>query len=142
MTHAVKILIVEDNDLNLKLVRTLLRPSGYHLLEATDAETGIGLARSHLPDLILMDIQLPGMDGLTATRTIKNDPTLRDIRVVALTSFAMAGDKEKALVAGCDGYITKPIDTRSFMGTIQKQLGIIQRHRVVETDPERSELQK
>lgn len=118
----ITILVIEDNELNLKLVRTLLHPSGCRLLEATDAETGIQIARDHRPDLILMDIQLPGMDGLEATRIIKSDPPLKDIQVVALTSFAMSGDKDKALEAGCNGYITKPIDTRSFIQTIDRHL--------------------
>lgn len=107
-------LIIEDNQLNMKLVRTLLQLENYNVLEATTAENGIGLARRHRPDVILMDIQLPGMDGLEATRLIKNDPELQDIVVVALTSFVMPGDKEKALDAGCDGYIPKPIDIHEF----------------------------
>ena len=112
------ILVVEDNDLNLKLVRTILQNGGYNVLEAMDAETGIQIARDHHPDMILMDIQLPGMDGFEATRVIKNDPALKDIMVVALTSFAMLADKNKALKAGCDGYITKPIDMNRFLHII------------------------
>ncbi|RJQ60510.1 MAG: response regulator [Desulfobacteraceae bacterium] len=114
------VLVVEDNELNMKLVRTLLDFDGHRVLTATDAEKGIQLARAHHPDLILMDIQLPGMDGLTATRIIKEDPSLKDTPVVALTSFAMQGDEEKALDAGCDGYITKPIDTRDFRKSIHR----------------------
>jgi CheY-like chemotaxis protein len=113
-----KILIVEDNELNMKLVRTLLEFGGYDVFSAVDAEKGLQLARDHHPDLILMDIQLPGMDGLTATRIMKTDPELDQIPVIALTSFAMQGDEEKALDAGCDGYITKPIDTRAFVKNI------------------------
>jgi len=113
-----KILIVEDNALNMKLVRTLLEFSGYEVFSAMDAEKGLQLAREHHPNLILMDIQLPGMDGLTATRIIKKDPEFGQVPVIALTSFAMQGDEEKALDAGCDGYITKPIDTREFCKTI------------------------
>ena len=90
----------------------------YRILEAIDAENGIQLAREHHPDLILMDIQLPGKDGLTATREIKNDPAVKDITVVALTSYAMEGDEEKAMDAGCAGYIAKPIDTRSFLQAV------------------------
>ncbi len=112
------ILVVEDNELNMKLVKTLLEFGGYRVLTAPDAEKGVQLAREHRPDLILMDIQLPGMDGLTATGIIKNDPDIGQTPVIALTSFAMQGDEEKALEAGCDGYITKPIDTRDFCGRI------------------------
>ena len=112
------ILVVEDNELNMKLVRGLLQIGGYNILEATDAETGINMAREHHPDLIFMDIQLPGMDGLCAAKLIKEDPSFKDIPIVALTSFAMMGDKERALEAGCTGYITKPIDTRKFLKAV------------------------
>ena len=118
MAGKYSILVVEDNDLNLKLVRTILQNGGYNVLEAMDAETGIQIARDHHPDMILMDIQLPGMDGLEATRVIKNDPALKDIMVVALTSFVMLADKNKALKAGCSGYITKPIDMNRFLHII------------------------
>jgi CheY-like chemotaxis protein len=109
------VLVVEDNAINMKLVRSLLQIGKYRVLEAVDGESGIKLAREHHPDLILMDIQLPGMDGLTATREIKNDPAAKDISVVALTSYAMQGDEEKVRDAGCAGYIAKPIDTRRFL---------------------------
>ena len=112
------VLVVEDNEINMKLVKSLLHLGKYQVLEAVDAENGIQSAREHHPDLILMDIQLPGMDGLTATREIKNDPAVKDISVVALTSYAMEGDEEKARDAGCAGYIAKPIDTRSFLETV------------------------
>jgi CheY-like chemotaxis protein len=112
------VLVIEDNEMNMKLARRLLQIGKYRVLEAIDAENGIQLAREHHPDLILMDIQLPGMDGLTATREIKNDPAVKDITVVALTSYAMEGDEEKAIYAGCAGYIAKPIDTRSFLQTV------------------------
>lgn len=108
------ILIIEDNELNMKLVRSMLQLGHYQVLEARDAESGIQLAREHSPDLILMDIQLPGMDGLHATRIIREDPNLAGIPVVALTSYAMQGDEQKAREAGCIGYIAKPIDTRKF----------------------------
>jgi CheY-like chemotaxis protein len=117
-----KILVVEDNSLNMKLVKVLLLQGGYTIIEATEAEMGIKLAKEHLPDLVLMDVQLPGMDGLTATKIIKEDPKLRGITIVALTSFAMAGDEEKALQAGCAGYLTKPIDTRTFLSSVGKYL--------------------
>jgi CheY-like chemotaxis protein len=116
------ILVVEDNELNMKLVRSLLQLENYQIIEADNAEKGIQLARDHHPDLILMDIQLPGMDGLKASELISNDEDLKDIPIVALTSYAMEGDKEKALAAGCVGYISKPIETRSFPEAIAKYL--------------------
>ena len=116
------ILVVEDNKLNMKLVRGLIKIGKYRMLEATDAESGIKLIREERPDLVLMDIQLPGMDGLSATEIIKADPDLKDTPIVALTSYAMQGDKEKALAAGCTGYIAKPIDTRQFLETVSKYL--------------------
>ncbi len=109
------ILVVEDNLKNRKLVRSLLQINHFTVLEAGDAETGINLAKSCRPDLILMDIQLPGMDGLEATRILKDIPELQEISIVALTSYAMEGDAQKAKAAGCDGYLTKPIDTRNFI---------------------------
>lgn len=116
----ITVLVIEDNELNLKLVRSLLTLGQYQILEAANAEKGIELAREYHPDLILMDVQLPGMDGLTATRIIKKDPDLKEIPVMALTSYAMSGDEGKAIEAGCDGYMTKPIDTRSFLDTISR----------------------
>ena len=116
------ILVVEDNELNMKLVKGLIKIGNYDMLEAVDAESGIQLVREQRPDLVLMDIQLPGMDGLSATKIIKKDPSLRDIPIVALTSYAMQGDKEKALEAGCTGYIAKPIDTRKFLETVSQYL--------------------
>ena len=116
------ILVVEDNELNMKLVKGLLEIGKYRMLEATDAESGIQLIREQRPDLVLMDIQLPGMDGLSATEIIKEDPLIKDIPIVALTSYAMQGDEEKALAAGCTGYIAKPINTRKFLKTISRYL--------------------
>jgi CheY-like chemotaxis protein len=101
--------------LNMKLIQHLLMTGNYQCLKAGSAEEGIDLARQNRPDLILMDIQLPGMNGLDATRVIKSDPETEEITVVALTSFAMAGDEKKAFDAGCKGYITKPISTRTFL---------------------------
>ncbi|MDJ0720898.1 MAG: response regulator [Desulfobacterales bacterium] len=112
------VLVIEDNEKNMKLVRLLLHMGSYRVMEAVNAEEGLALARQAPPDLILMDIQLPGMDGLQATTMIKADPQLSAIPVVALTSYAMEGDKARALSAGCDGYITKPIDTESFIDVI------------------------
>ncbi|GAB6907496.1 Two component system response regulator, modulated diguanylate cyclase (modular protein) [Desulfosarcina cetonica] len=114
-----RILVVEDNPKNRKLVRSLLEIHHFTVLEAGDAETGIQIARQTPPDLILMDIQLPGMDGLQATRIIKSIDSLQHIKVVALTSYAMEGDAGKAKAAGCDGYITKPINTRQFIDDIR-----------------------
>ena len=114
------ILVIEDNELNMKLVRALLKMGKYHVLEAINAETGIQLIRKHRPDLVLIDIQLPDMDGLRATQIIKGDSTIKDIPVVAITSYAMQGDEQKAIEAGCAGYMSKPIDTRSFVETISQ----------------------
>ena len=116
------ILVVEDNELNMKLVRSLLMIGNYEILEAPDAETGMHLMKKHQPDLVLMDVQLPGINGLRATRIIKKDPAIKDIPVVALTSYAMQGDEEKAAVAGCTGYITKPIDTKAFLEIINQYI--------------------
>jgi two-component system cell cycle response regulator len=118
------VLVVEDNDLNKKLVKTLLTISNYHCLEAGSAEEGIRLAKSHRPDLILMDIELPGMDGLTATRIIRNDHGTREIPILALTAYAMDGDEAKAREAGCDGYITKPFEVRVFSETVHRHLSM------------------
>ena len=116
------ILVIEDNELNMKLVRSLLKMSSYVMVEAEDAETGIKLAREKKPDLILMDIQLPGMDGLSATKILKEDSSIKDTVIIALTSHAMEGDDKKVREAGCDGYITKPIDTRNFLQTVADYL--------------------
>jgi CheY-like chemotaxis protein len=112
------ILVIEDDEMNMKLVRSVLQLEKYRILEAKSAEKGIQLAREHHPNLILMDIKLPGMNGLAATRVIKDDPDLNGIPVVALTSYGMDGDEEKAFDAGCAGYIAKPIDTKTFQETI------------------------
>jgi CheY-like chemotaxis protein len=117
-----KILVIEDNALNLKLVRSLLMLEDYEVVEADNAETGIQLAKEQHPDLILMDIQLPGMDGLSATRQLKADPDVNGIPVVALTAYAMLGDEQKAFEAGCVGYISKPLDTKEFSGLISRFL--------------------
>ncbi|MDY7036811.1 MAG: response regulator [Thermodesulfobacteriota bacterium] len=114
------ILIVEDDELNMKLLKGLLSLDRYHVLEAVNAEIAMDLIQEHKPDLILMDIQLPGIDGLSATQIIKGNPEFKDISIVALTSFAMQGDEEKAFSAGCNGYITKPIETRSFLDQISQ----------------------
>ena len=109
-----KILIVEDNSMNMELATDLLELAGYLVIQADMAEEGIRLAKAESPDLVLMDISLPGMDGLEATAVLKQDSTTRDIPVIAMTAHAMKGDKEEALAAGCAGYIAKPIETREF----------------------------
>lgn len=109
-----KILVVDDNPTNLKLFSDLLQFEGHEMFKAVDAEAAQIVLAVTLPEMILMDIALPGMDGLTLTRKLKADARTRHIRIVALTAFAMKGDDQKALAAGCDGYITKPIDTRMF----------------------------
>ena len=111
--NTVCILVVDDNPTNLKLVSDVLEFEGYHVLKATDAEEAQEIMKRSQPNLILMDIALPGMDGLTLTRQLKTAAKTRHIIIVALTAFAMKGDDQKALDAGCDGYITKPIDTRT-----------------------------
>lgn len=108
------ILIVDDNAANLKLAKVLLTAEGYHVRTAADAEQALAILAELVPQLILMDIQLPGMDGLELTRRLKSDPKTCGITVIALTAYAMKGDEEKVLASGCSGYISKPIDTRRF----------------------------
>jgi CheY-like chemotaxis protein len=117
------VLVVEDNPLNMELTTDVLEVAGFAVCQAFTAEEGIELARSARPDLVLMDVSLPGMDGLTATGILKADATLRSIPVVALTAHAMSGDRERVLAAGCDGYITKPIDTRGLVGSVSAFFG-------------------
>jgi CheY-like chemotaxis protein len=116
------VLVVDDNDMNLKLLRWLLENNGYVVHTASDAQAARISIRANRPQLVLMDIQLPDVDGLQLTREFKADPELRHIPVVAVTSYAMKGDRQKTLDAGCDGYITKPIDTREFPLEIKKYL--------------------
>ena len=110
MAH--KILIVEDNDNNRTLLKDVLSFHGYDITVAADGHEGVTLARKLMPDLILMDIQMPGMDGMTAGRILKGDLATSHLTIIALTSFAMQGDQEKFLNAGFDGYLSKPINTR------------------------------
>lgn len=114
-----RILVVEDHPDNMALVTTILTRFGYQVLQAGDAEVGLEQARSQAPDLILMDMQLPGMDGMQATRLLKGDPTTQRIPVVALTAQAMRGDEERFLQAGCDGYLAKPIDYKSLLAEVK-----------------------
>lgn len=113
------ILVVEDNPTNMKLAVLLLESAGYRVLQAVDAESALVIARNAQPDLVLMDIQLPGIDGLTATLQLKQDSATAHIKVVALTGLAMKEDEAQAHAAGCDGYITKPIIHREFIATIK-----------------------
>lgn len=113
-----RVLIIEDTPANLTLALFLLQSVGHTVLIANDAETGLTLARSVQPDLVLMDIQLPGMDGLQATAFLKQDELTRHIPVIALTALAMKGDEERIRAAGCDGYIAKPMRYREFLATI------------------------
>ena len=117
-----KILIVEDNPANMKLTTLLVRKAGYIALCAVDAETGLTLARAEQPQLILMDIQLPGMDGLAATRLLKKDPLTAAIPIIALTAMAMKDDQEKTKVAGCDAYIAKPLRYQELYAAIDTLL--------------------
>jgi two-component system cell cycle response regulator DivK len=117
-----RVLIVEDNPTNMTLAVFLLQSAGHTVLSATDAEAGLTLARDEQPNLILMDIQLPGMDGLEATVLLKRDDATRAIPVIALTALAMKGDEERIRAAGCDGYIAKPMRYRDFLAAIEAQL--------------------
>jgi two-component system cell cycle response regulator DivK len=117
-----KILIVEDNDNNRCLFRDILVFNGYEVTVATDGQEGVALARELMPDLILMDIQMPGMDGMSAGRILKGDPATSALKIIALTSFAMRGDEEKFLAAGFDGYLSKPINTRELPGLVKQWL--------------------
>ena len=117
-----KILIIEDNAANMKLVCLLLGSAGHEVLRAVDAETGLTLARNDLPDLILMDIQLPGMDGLAATALLKQDAATAAIPVIALTAMAMKQDREKTKAAGCDAYIAKPLRYQELYAAIDALL--------------------
>jgi len=115
-----RILIIEDNLLNLELATDLLEVNGFVVSSARTAEEGLRLAREILPDLVLMDFGLPTMDGMCATKALKANPATRSLTIVGLTAHAMKGDEELALNAGCDGYLTKPIDTRTFIESITR----------------------
>jgi CheY-like chemotaxis protein len=119
---AKRILLIEDNAVNRRLAQFLLKSRGYEVWEVTSAPEAFASLKEKRPDLILMDIQLPEMDGLTATRHLKADPATRDIPVLAVTSYAMKGDEAKALAAGCSGYVTKPIDKTLFLEAVAKAL--------------------
>ncbi len=114
------ILVIEDNEQNLYLVRFILERSGYEVFAALDGESGIEMAASIRPDLILLDIQLPVMDGHTVARTLRQNEELVNTPIVAVTSYAMPGDREKTIEAGCNGYIEKPIDPLTFMTQVER----------------------
>jgi len=116
------VLYIEDNEQNLYLVTFLLNAKGYEVLQAREGPEGIAMAADHRPDLILLDIQLPGMDGYAVAKRLRQNPDVAQTPIVALTSFAMAGDREKAFGAGCSGYIEKPINPDTFMAQIEEHL--------------------
>jgi two-component system, cell cycle response regulator DivK len=119
---AQRILLIEDHEDNRRIVRDLLTSVGYQLVEATTGEDGVNMALLEAPDLILMDIQLPGIDGYEATRRIKANPDLNSIPIIAVTSYALSGDDIKAREAGCDGYVTKPFSPRALLAKIREYL--------------------
>ena len=119
-----KILVVEDNDMNMQLVEFLLEEGGYDIVKAASGEEALAVTREHEPDLILMDIHLPGMDGLSVVRAMKTDDRTSRIPILALTAHAMRGDKDRFLEAGCDGYISKPIDVKTFIASIEQYLAL------------------
>lgn len=119
---AKKILIVEDNELNMKLFHDLLESKGYDILQTRDGMEALKMARAHMPDLILMDIQLPEVSGLEVTKWLKEDDNLKQIPVVAVTAFAMKGDEEKIREGGCEAYIAKPISVTNFLETVEQFL--------------------
>jgi two-component system cell cycle response regulator DivK len=117
-----RILVIEDQEDNRRIVRDLLTSVGYEIIEAVTGEDGVTAAATHVPDLILMDIQLPGLDGYDATRRIKANPVLRHIPIIAVTSYALSGDDVKAFEAGCDGYVSKPFSPRALLAKIREFL--------------------
>jgi len=117
-----RILIVEDQEDNRRIVRDLLTRAGYEMIEAVNGEEGVAMAQTERPDLILMDIQLPGIDGYEATRRIKGNPVLAHIPIIAVTSYALSGDDVKALEAGCDAYVTKPFSPRLLLAKVREYL--------------------
>ncbi len=121
---AAVVLVVDDNPTNLKLIAYLLQAKGYEVRTAVDAESALEVVRATHPALILMDLQLPGMDGLELTQRLKAAPETRDIVVIAVTAYAMKGDEERARAAGCDGYIPKPVDTRALPRIVAEHLGL------------------
>jgi len=117
---AKRILVIEDHEDNRRIMRDLLTSAGYELVEAVTGEDGVALAETQHPDLILMDIQLPGIDGYETTRRIKANPALRRIPIIAVTSYALSGDDAKAFEAGCDGYVAKPFSPRELLAKVRE----------------------
>ncbi|HEV8718041.1 MAG TPA: response regulator [Candidatus Binatia bacterium] len=117
-----RILVVEDEEDNRRIVRDLLTSVGYEIIEAVTGEEGVKAAETQLPDLILMDIQLPGLDGYEATRQIRANPALRQVPIIAVTSYALSGDDVKAFEAGCNGYVSKPFSPRALLAKIREYL--------------------
>lgn len=117
-----KILVIEDNEKNRRMIRDLMTYHGYDVIEAENGEAGLKMAREMKPDLILMDMQMPVMDGFTATSILKNDPETKHIKIIAVTSFAMKGDKDRILMAGADDYISKPLNTRELPEKVRRLL--------------------
>ncbi len=122
-----RILVVEDNPMNMQLAVDLLELRGHEVLSATTGQEALDITETERLDLILMDVSLPGMDGLTVTKKLKDDPRTRDIPIVALTAHAMKGDEERMLEQGCAGYIAKPIDTRKFPQAVENFIGAIEK---------------
>jgi CheY-like chemotaxis protein len=118
----VKVLVVDDNAVNLKLVKFVVEEAGYEVATAVDADSTLAAIAAHKPAVILMDLQLPGIDGLELTQRIKADPATHDIAIIAVTAYAMKGDRDKALAAGCDDYVSKPIDTRALPVVIARHV--------------------
>ena len=118
-----RILVVEDTEDNRQILRDLLTSAGFELIEAADGASGVGLAAAHRPDLILMDVQLPVLDGYEAARRIRADSELAHIPIIAVTSYALSGDEAKARAAGCDGYVAKPFSPRALLAKIREFLG-------------------
>lgn len=125
-----RILIIEDSPVNMLLTVAILQHAGHQAVQAETAAQGLALARKELPDLILMDIQLPDMDGLAATRLLRADPLTSDVPVIALTAFAMKGDADTMREAGCDGYVTKPIRYQDFLKEVESVVGRLRAHRL------------
>ena len=122
MNDDVRILVVEDNELNLKLVRDVLRYAGFDVMEARTGEQGVAMAAECRPDLVLMDLQLPGIDGTEALRQLRSSPRMQEVPVVAVTAFAMTADRERAFASGFDGYLEKPISTRELPAQVRRFL--------------------
>jgi len=116
------VMVVEDNEKNRKLMRVILKAKGFNVIEATTGEEALGILKNQKPDIILMDIQLPGVDGLTLTKQIKADATSSSIPIIAVTAHAMKGDEQKILDAGCDGYISKPVNTQELPFTVERYI--------------------